>query len=50
LLAKPVSLMALEYAAARTAVPRRYPFFHSTHFERRMLFGRETTVTLATAA
>jgi N-acyl amino acid synthase FeeM len=50
LLTKPISLMALEYAASRTAVPRRYPFFHSTHFERRMLFGRETMVALATAA
>ena len=49
-LTKPISLMALDYAASRVAVPRRYPFFHSTHFERRMLFGRETMVALATAA
>ena len=49
-LTKPISLMALDYAASRTAVPRRYPFFHSTHFERRMLFGREAMVALATAA
>jgi hypothetical protein len=31
--------MALDYAASRAAVPRRYPFFHSTQFERRVLFG-----------
>ena len=49
-LTKPISLMALDYTASRTAVPRRYPFFHSTHFERRMLFGREAMVALATAA
>jgi hypothetical protein len=49
-LTKPISLMALDYAASRTSVPRRYPFFHSTHFERRMLFGREPMVALATAA
>jgi hypothetical protein len=49
-LTKPISLLALDYATARTAVPRRYPFFHSTHFERRMLFGREPMVALATAA
>ena len=49
-LTKPISLMALDYAGSRTAVPRRYPFFHSTHFERRMLFGREPMVALATAA
>jgi len=49
-LTKPISLMALDYAASRTAVPRRYPFFHSTHFERRMLFGSERVVALATAA
>lgn len=49
-LTKPISLMALDYAASRTAVPRRYPFFHSTHFERRMLFGCERVVALATAA
>ena len=32
------------------AVPRRYPFFHSTYFERRMLFGREAALALGTAA
>jgi hypothetical protein len=49
-LTKPISLMALEYGAARAAVPRRYPFFHSTHFERRMLFGGDHRLALRTAA
>lgn len=40
-LAKPISLMALDYPAGRDRVVRRYPFFHSTHFERRMLFGEQ---------
>jgi hypothetical protein len=40
-LAKPISLMALDYAMARERVPQRYPFFRSTFFERRMLFGRD---------
>src|SRR5262249_1134212 len=35
-LAKPISLMALDYAMARERVPQRYPFFRSTFFERRM--------------
>lgn len=49
-LTKPISLMALEYGASRATVPRRYPFFHSTHFERRMLFARDAVVALRTAA
>jgi len=49
-LTKPISLMALDYAAARAAVPRRYPFFHSTHFERRMLFAGEPMLALRAAA
>ena len=49
-LTKPICLMVLEYAAARLAVPQRYPFFHSTHFERRMLFAREDVPALRTAA
>jgi hypothetical protein len=49
-LTKPISLMALDYAASRVAVPQRYPFFHSTHFERRMLFAREPVLSLRTAA
>jgi hypothetical protein len=50
-LAKPISLMALDYAMARERVPQRYPFFRSTFFERRMLFGRsQAAVALRTAA
>jgi hypothetical protein len=39
-LQKPISLMTLDYHAARERVHRRYPFFRSTYFERRMLFER----------
>jgi N-acyl-L-homoserine lactone synthetase len=39
-LKKPISLMGLEYPAARERVHQRYPFFRSTYFERRMLFER----------
>lgn len=39
-LLKPIALMALDYPAQRDAVIRRYPFFASTSFERRMLFDR----------
>jgi hypothetical protein len=39
-LQKPISLMTLDYRAAREGVHRRYPFFRSTYFERRMLFER----------
>jgi len=39
-LKKPISLMGLEYAAAREKVHQRYPFLRSTYFERRMLFER----------
>jgi hypothetical protein len=50
-LAKPISLMALDYALARERVPQRYPFFRSTFFERRMLFGRApAAVALRSAA
>lgn len=38
-LVKPLSLMKLDYAAMKDRVHRRYPFFRSTAFERRMLFG-----------
>ena len=38
-LTKPISLMALDYPMARERVLQRYPFFRSTFFERRMLFG-----------
>jgi hypothetical protein len=39
-LIKPLSLMTLDYFAAKESVNRRYPFFRSTFFERRMLFER----------
>ena len=38
-LVKPLSLMSLDYFAMKDRVHRRYPFFRSTAFERRMLFG-----------
>ena len=41
-LQKPISLMTLEYNEARERTYRRYPFFHSTQFERRMLFERRS--------
>lgn len=40
LLAKPISLMAVLYPASADQLHRRYPFFRSTFFERRMLFER----------
>ena len=50
-LAKPICLMAVDYAMARERVPQRYPFFRSTFFERRMLFGRApAAVAMRTAA
>ena len=39
-LAKPISLMALDFPLSRERVVQRYPFFRSTFFERRMLFAR----------
>jgi hypothetical protein len=50
-LAKPISLMALDYSLARERVPQRHPFFRSTFFERRMLFAHTpAAVALRTAA
>jgi hypothetical protein len=40
LLAKPISLMTVNYGEVADIVHRRYPFFRSTYFERRMLFER----------
>jgi len=40
LLSKPISLMAVDHKTVADYVYRRYPFFHSSHFERRMLFER----------
>jgi hypothetical protein len=39
-LAKPICLMWIPYPSVADDVQRRYPFFHSTLFERRMLFER----------
>lgn len=39
-LLKPLNLMSLDYFAERDRVNRRYPFFRSTVFERRMMFER----------
>jgi hypothetical protein len=44
LLAKPISLMTVCYPAVADQVHRRYPFFRSTFFERRMLFDRDLPV------
>jgi hypothetical protein len=41
LLAKQISLMAADREAVTDRVYRRYPFFRSTYFERRMLFDRQ---------
>jgi N-acyl-L-homoserine lactone synthetase len=38
LLAKPIGLMTIDYPAVAEDVHRRYPFFRSTLFERRMAF------------
>jgi len=38
LLSKPITLMTVRHAAVADLVYRRYPFFRSTFFERRMLF------------
>lgn len=40
LLAKPISLMTVNYEEVADTVHRRYPFFRSTYFERRVLFDR----------
>lgn len=39
LLAKPISLMTVDVLDVAEQVYQRYPFFRSTYFERRMLFG-----------
>jgi len=41
LLKKPITLMTVHQAAVADRVYRRYPFFRSTFFERRMLFERQ---------
>jgi len=40
LLARPISLMTIDYPTVAEQVHQRYPFFRSTLFERRMLFER----------
>jgi hypothetical protein len=40
LLSKPISLMTVHYPSVAEQVHRRYPFFRSSFFERRMLFDR----------
>jgi len=49
-LEKPISLMMLDYPAMVEQVHRRYPFFRSTFFERRMLFERPIQKQRAAAA
>jgi N-acyl-L-homoserine lactone synthetase len=41
-LAKPICLMTAHYSTAEHDLYRRYPFFRSTFFERRMVFERDT--------
>jgi len=48
-LAKPICLMANDYRTVADEVHRRYPFFRSTFFERRMLFERSPSRTLLDA-
>ena len=45
LLAKPISLMTVYYPSVADDVHRRYPFFRSSFFERRMLFEGTTPTT-----
>jgi len=40
LLSKPITLMTVRQVAVADQVYRRYPFYRSTFFERRMLFER----------
>ncbi len=40
MLSKPITLMTVNYEEAAERVHRRYPFFRSTYFERRMMFGQ----------
>ena len=43
--------MSLDYEPMKERVQNRYPFFRSTFFERRMLFGRApAAVALRSAA
>lgn len=44
LLTKPITLMTVDYRDVTEWLHRRYPFFRSTFFERRMLFERHVPV------
>ena len=44
LLSKPITLMTVNYRDVMERVHRRYAFFRSTFFERRMLFERHVPV------
>jgi N-acyl-L-homoserine lactone synthetase len=46
-LIKPISLMLVDHRQERETIARRYPFFRSTFFERRMLFERAVTAKVA---
>ena len=41
-LTKKISLMSVDYEAVKDSLYRRYPFFRSNFFERRMLFAQHT--------
>lgn len=49
-LLKPISLMTLDYPAAKERLLQRHPFLRSTVFERRMLFERFAEAPQRTAA
>ena len=49
-LSKPICLMALDYPLARERLLQRHPFFRSTVFERRKLFGRAPALARRSAA
>ncbi len=48
-LTKPISLMTVDQAQVADQVHRRYPFFRSTFFERRMLFEPHTAISQRTS-
>ena len=49
-LAKPICLMTVHFPSVRDDWYRRYPFFHSTVFERRRLFERRPLAVASAAA
>jgi N-acyl amino acid synthase FeeM len=50
LLDKPITLMTVDPRHVEDQVYRRYPFFRSTYFERRMLFERDPSLVPASIA